>query len=340
MTISKSNILLLSLAVLLSSILFTDNDFFRVNRAPLFLPVVIRCPLLLSDKSASLMQALADLDELDIWEFSKDTVDIYIKHANELRVVLEILQLDGEEKCTVKLNDVLKILDVHVHKRDNVEKDRFFDDYQSYENIISQLEEWVNEYPDFTTMTSIGNSVEGRSIPSLCITDNSVPSTTKKSIFWISGIHAREWAGPATALFLASSLLSASASGDPQVGEWLKRAEIYILPISNPDGYEYNKLTCRYVYSGIKGKGSFHARLWRKNRAVNPDGSYGVDLNRNFDEHWGQYGVSLRTSSNVYPGPHPFSEPETRALVDFIMSKENRIAGIDFHSYDLYKLTT
>ena len=99
----------------------------------------------------------------------------------------------------------------------------------------------------------------------------------------------------------------------------LKKVEIYITPMMNPDGYEFSRRSSR-------------TRLWRKNRRLNSDGSYGVDLNRNWDEHWGIYGTTkTKTRSEVYCGTAPFSEPETKAISDFVLSIPNRKAGIDFH---------
>jgi murein tripeptide amidase MpaA len=130
-----------------------------------------------------------------------------------------------------------------------------------------------------------------------------------------------EWASPATVMYLTHKLLNSSFH-DAKVQDWLNRAEIYVLPQQNPDGY---------VYTGQTGRGK---RLWRKNRAQNADGSIGVDLNRNWDDgKWGEYGASSYGRSDTYQGPSPFSEPETRAVSEFIMATPNRVAGIDFHSY-------
>jgi hypothetical protein len=59
--------------------------------------------------------------------------------------------------------------------------------------------------------------------------------------------------------------------------------------------------------------------MWRKNRRTNSDGSYGVDLNRNYGYKWGydNNGSSPDPSSDVYRGTAAFSEPETQAIRDF-----------------------
>ena len=44
-----------------------------------------------------------------------------------------------------------------------------------------------------------------------------------------------------------------------------------VIPLVNPDGYNYAWT---------------RDRLWRKNRRANTGGSFGVDLNRNWDIKW------------------------------------------------------
>jgi hypothetical protein len=73
------------------------------------------------------------------------------------------------------------------------------------------------------------------------------------------------------------------------------------------DGYLLNELT------DPNGGG-----LWRKNLRDNGDGTYGVDLNRNYGYFWGDFGGSSSDSNTeIYRGPDAFSEPETRTVRDF-----------------------
>ena len=88
------------------------------------------------------------------------------------------------------------------------------------------------------------------------------------SISFQSGIHAREWIAPMTAFYLIDSLVEANLRKDPEV---TTHPVYYIMPILNPDGYEFSRTPGH--------------RLWRKNRSLPPPGSdcYGIDLNRNYD---------------------------------------------------------
>ena len=78
--------------------------------------------------------------------------------------------------------------------------------------------------------------------------------------------------------------------------------------------------------------------MWRKTRSKQGR-CYGVDPNRNFGYHWGGKGTSSNPCSDVYKGPYPFSEPELKALRNYILPQKNRfVLYLAVHSYGQYIL--
>lgn len=74
--------------------------------------------------------------------------------------------------------------------------------------------------------------------------------------------------------------------------------------------------------------------MWRKNRRDNLDGTFGIDLNRNYGYNWGfdDDGSSPFTGDETYRGTVPFSEPETQIMRDFVNSRSFRIA-LNYHTF-------
>ena len=66
----------------------------------------------------------------------------------------------------------------------------------------------------------------------------------------------------------------------------------------------------------------------------NRDGTYGVDLNRNYGYKWGwdNLGSSPNTASETYRGEGPFSEPESQAVRD-LFGQNNFQALVSYHNY-------
>ncbi|KAK7069813.1 Multifunctional pyrimidine synthesis protein CAD [Halocaridina rubra] len=83
--------------------------------------------------------------------------------------------------------------------------------------------------------------------------------------------------------------------------------------------------------------------MWRYNRSPN-NGSdcIGVDLNRNFDSHFGGVGSSNDpcTVMGIYHGPYAFSEDETQAIRDSLLSLNDRLTVyFAIHSYSQLWMT-
>ncbi|XP_049962035.1 carboxypeptidase B-like [Schistocerca serialis cubense] len=187
-----------------------------------------------------------------------------------------------------------------------------FTKYQRYDDIRKYLSQLESSYPRTVTVQSIGNTSEGRPIDIIQISSGG--GGTRPVILIDAGIHAREWIAPAAALYVINQLVeNATASSLTDSVDW------HIIPVLNPDGYEYS-LT--------------KDRMWRKTKSRQSSSCLGVDANRNFGFHWNEIGASNYPCSELYAGPHAFSEPETQAFRDYVLKNSKRIKlYLTFHSY-------
>jgi carboxypeptidase T len=187
--------------------------------------------------------------------------------------------------------------------------------YHSAASLAEDLQRLVEARPNIAELRQIGQSIEGRPIHVLRIGDRR--GGTPKILF-MGCHHAREWISVEVPFLLGKELVE--RADEPEIAGWLSHGEIWVAPMVNPDGHEYCRTT---------------ERLWRKNRRHNPDGSIGVDPNRNYGYMWGV--LNVPTSSHVpsdetYVGPRAFSEPETQAVRDLIAC-ERFVGVITYHSY-------
>jgi len=192
----------------------------------------------------------------------------------------------------------------------------WFDTYHDYAAVNAYMDTLIALRPDLAVRISTADSLEGRAIDGLRITGTNGPAGKPAALF-NSCQHAREWVSVATTMYIADHLVR-NYDSDPRIHALLDQAVVYVIPIINPDGYQFTWTT---------------DRLWRKNRRDNGDGTFGVDTNRNWGVAWGGSGSSGSTSSQTYRGPAAFSEPETRALRDFVLAHPEIKTHIDFHSY-------
>uniref|UniRef100_A0A8C4KLN6 Carboxypeptidase O n=1 Tax=Dromaius novaehollandiae TaxID=8790 RepID=A0A8C4KLN6_DRONO len=195
--------------------------------------------------------------------------------------------------------------------------------YHPMEEIYQWMTEVEESNSELVTQHYLGETSENQTMYYLQI---SQPSNKSKKIIWMDcGIHAREWISPAFCQWFVKEILQ-NYKSDPQISRFLQNLDLYILPVLNVDGY---------IYSWEK------ERLWRKNRSPYMNATcYGTDLNRNFNSSWGSIGVSYNCSSEIFCGSGPESEPETRAVAQFIeRKKEDILCYLTMHSYGQYILT-
>lgn len=185
--------------------------------------------------------------------------------------------------------------------------------YMSYKQSLKYLDVMERKYPDLIQVILIGSTYEGRDIVLVKISQNVEHADEKPAMLYTGSIHAREWIGHELALKFIE-YVAQNQTIDPVLEKSLGESTIYMVPCLNPDGYEYSRK---------------HFSFWRKNRRKNHDGTYGVDLNRNFSVGFTK---QSDTSSNVYGGEEPFSEAETSAIKRFVDTHDNITMAFDYHS--------
>ena len=202
--------------------------------------------------------------------------------------------------------------------------------YYTLAEMNAKMDALLAAYPAIVSKFSIGNSYEGRPIYGVKISDNvATDESGEPEVLFIGLQHARE-AIAGTSLIFFMQYLAENYGSDSRVTDLVNTRQLFIIPCVNPDGYEQNRIT------NPSGGG-----LWRKNRRLNSDGTYGVDLNRNWGIDWANCTGATSScgsgtpSSDTYWGTAAFSEPETNALKAFIASR-NFVLSIDQHCYGQY----
>lgn len=197
--------------------------------------------------------------------------------------------------------------------------------YHGYNETVAELDQIATDHSDITKLISIGKSYEGRDIWAMKVSDNPNIEEDEPEVYFNGNHHAREWLTIEVCLYILNYLTDNYAT-NATITEIVDNRQIWVIPCVNPDGRMFDSpgddpTDHRYQPAG-----------WRKNRVDNGDGSYGVDLNRNYGYMWGGAGASDSPSSWTYRGKEAFSENETRAIRDFV-GQHNFVFAISYHSF-------
>ncbi|XP_034947401.1 carboxypeptidase B-like [Chelonus insularis] len=296
-------------------------------------------------------------DDIQFWThpFGNKSIDIIVA-PNVIQDVKDYLK-ENKIEFKVLMPDLQRMINRQNPKVSKEQRDSFVSTqghpmswkrYCRYGEIIKFLDHIKASHPSMVEIVTIGYSYEGLPLKVVKISTGLDKLKNTKPTVWIdAGMHAREWIGTAVATYIINQLVKKNSSHV----KLLDTVDWMILPIVNPDGYEFTHT---------------NDRLWRKTRSnydddseessrYTPTGLFyfvyhhikslwsrcdGVDPNRNFDYHWGQNekrrgGASSNPCHETYKGPYAFSEPETKAMADYIMANRDKIKlYLTLHSYN------
>ncbi|CAH2094781.1 unnamed protein product [Euphydryas editha] len=190
-----------------------------------------------------------------------------------------------------------------------------WDAYHDLEGIYQWMTDITSAHADKVSLRAVGKSAEGREILAVELKN----PKAKANVIVEGAIHGNEWISTEFVTYLIQKLINADKSLNTKLKRVAKKYQWLLIPVVNPDGYDYSMKV---------------DRLWRKNRRDLGNGTVGVDLNRNFDYNFCKHGGSNDPKNEYYCGPKPFSEPETQALSKFVhLHHGNLNFYFAFHSY-------
>ncbi len=200
-------------------------------------------------------------------------------------------------------------------------------------------------YRNFTELITLPNLTwETRQCNAIKIASGN--NSGRSGVYFLGGVHAREWGSPDILIYFVQQLEKAYLNekgltfgnkifSAADIKTIVNTLDIVVFPQANPDGRNYSMTV---------------DPMWRKNRrtlAPNVNtcngACVGVDINRNYDflcdfPRYFNPMAPVQTSTDpcdyqVYCGPSAFSEPETKNAEWIFDNFPNIRFFIDLHSY-------
>ncbi|XP_061717549.1 carboxypeptidase B-like [Cydia pomonella] len=186
-----------------------------------------------------------------------------------------------------------------------------FDDYYRYNTILDYIYKIRDAYVDSQTtsvgVVEFGSTDLNRPLVYLKLTRTG-GEENKHIIVIEGGINPREWITIPSALKIVEEVLESNQARYLDNFDWI------VVPVVNPDGYEYTHTDLR---------------LWEKNLSTKSNLGFicpGVNINRNFNIDWSRADSSSSACSHLYAGTEANSEIETQLIQSIIDTYRDRIS--------------
>ncbi|MFN8257865.1 MAG: M14 family zinc carboxypeptidase [Bacteroidales bacterium] len=168
--------------------------------------------------------------------------------------------------------------------------------YPDYNQYVQLMQSFQDNYPDLCKRVEFGQSEEGRKLLAVKISDNVNSDEEEPDFLYTSTMHGDEVTGYVLMLRLINYLLT-NYGTDQRITDLVNSTEIWINPLSNPDG------TFNSGNTTVTGATRFN--------------SNGIDLNRNYPY--------------AFNGTNPNAvETENLAMIDF-MKQNHFVFAANLH---------
>ena len=180
-----------------------------------------------------------------------------------------------------------------------------FDHYHHQNETNNLFLQLAIEFPYYARIGSIGQSVEGRELLYIEITDNvQVESPGRPKVKYVGNMHGDETVGKELIIYLCQYILH-NHEKDERSHNILTSMRLFLMPTLNPDGFE--KSTEGHCRGGHRANANHK------------------DLNRNFPDQF----------SSDFVRTHMVFEPETKAMMNWILSNKYDYMGYVYYFFAL-----
>ncbi|NNJ52750.1 MAG: hypothetical protein HKP17_06235, partial [Ignavibacteriaceae bacterium] len=252
-----------------------DDDYFKNN---------IETYLSFQISSSEILRTLTNVISID-----KLDEDIIYAYASE-KEYNEFLLFNIDHKILTKPGKL-----IIPEMSESIDEITDWDTYPTYDGYVTLMNQFAANYQSICQLVDAGNSVQGRKILLVKISDNVNIREAEPQFLYTSTMHGDETTGYILMLRLIDSLLTSYGS-NVRITNLIDNSEIWINPNANPDG----------TYHGGNGT-VYGATRYNAN---------GYDLNRNFPD--------------ILNGVHPNQQQETTVFRS-LAEENNFVLCANFH---------
>ena len=177
------------------------------------------------------------------------------------------------------------------------------EDYHDYNELTDFLQDIASNYPDITRLESIGQSVQGRELWVMEISDNPGVNEIEPEFKYVANMHGDETVGRELSLYLIQWLVEEYGVSS-RATDLINNTAIFIMPSMNPDGFENGS---RYNANGADLNRDFPDQFNDPNNSINGRQPETIAVMEWNDEHNFVLSANMHTGALVvnypYDGP-------------------------------------
>jgi len=117
-----------------------------------------------------------------------------------------------------------------------------YEGYHNYQALTAELQRLADEYPNLIRLETAGQSVQGRELWYVVISDNAQTEEPEPKFIYHANMHGDEVVGRELMIYLIRHM-AAEYGRDARITQIINNVQLFVMPSMNPDGFELGRRT-------------------------------------------------------------------------------------------------